>query len=427
MHVNPIEKQYVLHTWTAQRDWQAPTIAGGEGAWFWDTAGKRYLDMSSQAECCNLGHQHPALLEAIQKQTQLLCYISNGWGAQPRALLAQKIVEIANDTGEGADRFGKVFFTCDGAEGIENAIKMARWMTGRSKIISRYRSYHGSTHGAMSVGADARGWNTPDGLNGVAHVLPPYCYRCPFGLTKPACELRCATHVEDVIQYEGPQHIAAIVAEPSAGTNGIIPPEGYWNKLHDIASRYGILLIADEVMSGFGRTGAWFAWQKAGAAPDMIVMAKGLTGAHVPLGAVCVSHEVAAYFDDKVLETGLTYSGHPLACAAGVAAIDAYKQGDLIERAKLLGGRLAAQLTDMQSRHSCIGDVRCDGLFGVIEMQENTFPKPLVWLKQAQKALLEHGISTAVRSNMMIVCPPLVIKEADFEWALDEIDHILPM
>lgn len=427
MHVDPIEKQYVLHTWVAQRDWQAPTIAGGEGAWFWEADGKRYLDMSSQAECCNLGHQHPALLESIQKQSRQLCYISNGWGAQPRALLAQKIVEIANVTGEGADTFGKVFFTCDGAEGIENAVKMARWVTGRSKIISRYRSYHGATHGAMSVGADARGWNTPDGLSGVAHVLPPYCYRCPFGLTQPACELRCAAHVEDVIQYEGPQHIAAIVAEPSAGTNGIIPPEGYWKRLREIASRYGILLIADEVMSGFGRTGAWFAWQKTGAAPDMIVMAKGLTGAHVPLGAVCVSNKVAAFFEERVLETGLTYSGHPLACAAGIAAIDAYKEGDLIERAVSLGERLQARMDAMKLRHSCIGDVRCDGLFGVLEMQENTFPRPLQWLKQTQKALLELGISVAVRSNMMIVCPPFVIREADFEWALDEIDHILPI
>jgi taurine--2-oxoglutarate transaminase len=422
---NQQEKQYVLHTWTAQEAWNAPVITGGQGAWFWDAAGKRYLDLSSQAECCNLGHQHPAVVKAIQEQAARLCYIANGWGAQPRAELAEQVVQAANATLAEA-HFGKLFFTCDGAEAIENAVKMARWVTGRHKIISRYRGYHGATHAAMSLGGDARSWNTPDGLNGVAHVLPPYCYRCPFGLARETCDLRCAQHVEEVIEYEGPHTVAAILAEPAAGTNGIVPPAEYWQRLRQIADRYGILLIADEVMSGFGRTGAWFAWQRLGATPDLFTLAKGITGAHVPLGAVCVASNVAAYFDQHVLETGLTYSGHPLACAAGVAALQAYQDEHLIERAASLGGWMFQQLNALRAAHPCIGDVRGAGLFAVIEMQEYSFPAPLAWLKRLQAAALERGVSLAVRGNMIVLSPPLVISQEELQQGIACISELLP-
>jgi taurine---2-oxoglutarate transaminase len=440
--VNELERQYVLHTWTAQDDWNAPTITGGQGAWFWDANGRRYLDLSSQAECCNLGHQHPRLISAIQAQAEKLCYITNGWGAQPRAELAQLIVEIANqktqsapdidiDAGGQSDssesaRFGKVFFTCDGAEAVENAVKMARWVTGRHKIISRYRSYHGATHAALSVGADSRAWHTPAGLDGVVHVQPPYCYRCPFGLERDTCGLRCAQHVEDVILSEGAQNVAAVIAEPAAGTNGIAPPAEYWQQLRQICDRHGILLIADEVMSGFGRTGAWFAWQRLGAAPDLFTLAKGLTGAHIPLGAVCLSKQVAAWFDRRVLETGLTYSGHPLACAAGVAAIQALQSEDLIARAASLGDWLFNRLEDMQRRHACIGDVRGLGLFAVVEMKEYQFPQPLAWLKCLQRDALQQGVSVAMRGNMLFICPPLVISQVDLESGMAQIDGLLP-
>ena len=422
---NQQEKQYVLHTWTAQEAWNAPMIAGGQGAWFWDAAGKRYLDLSSQAECCNLGHQHPAVVKAIQEQAARLCYIANGWGAQPRAALAEQVVHAANATLAEA-RFGKLFFTCDGAEAIENAVKMARWVTGRHKIISRYRGYHGATHAAMSLGGDARSWNTPDGLSGVAHVLPPYCYRCPFGLARETCGLRCAQHVEEVIEYEGPHTVAAILAEPAAGTNGIVPPAEYWQRLRQIADRYGILLIADEVMSGFGRTGAWFAWQRLGATPDLFTLAKGITGAHVPLGAVCVASDVAAYFDQHVLETGLTYSGHPLACAAGVAALQAYQDEHLIERAASLGEWMFRQLNALRAAHPCIGDVRGAGLFAVIEMHEYSFPAPLAWLKRLQAAALERGVSLAVRGNMIVLSPPLVISQEELQQGIACISELLP-
>ena len=461
------EKSFVLHTWTKQADWNGPTVTGGEGAWFWDDQGRRYLDLSSQAECCNLGHQHPAVISAIQAQAAKLCYISNGWGAEPRAELALRIVNIANGgqpiavSGQPSaisdeaignpqssidnQQFGRVFFTCDGAEATEHAIKIARWVTGRHKIISRYRSYHGATHAAMSVSGDSRGWHTPDGLTGAIHVLPPYCHRCPFGLTYPSCGIRCAEHVEDVIRYEGPDTVAAVLAEPAAGTNGITAPPEYWPRLREICDRYGILLIADEVMSGFGRCGAWFAWQvgdvgqvsnlpKSGrvanspyqAAPDLFTMAKGLTGAHVPLGAICVSSRVAAYFDDHVLETGLTYSGHPLACAAGVAAIQAYKDEGLIERAAQLGAWMFERLRAMQARHDCIGDVRGLGLFACVEMKENTFPQPLPWLKERARAALQRGINLAVRGNLLFICPPLVTKQDDLAWGLSVVDELLP-
>lgn len=448
------EGKYVLHTWTRQSDWSGPTIVGGQGAWFWDEDGRRYLDLSSQAECCNLGHQHPAVVRAIREQAASLCYVSNSWGAVPRRDLAQRIVAIAGagcvtgcrQTPEGADGkaeqaqasgarqsgFGRVLFTCDGAEATENAIKMARWYTGRQKILSRYRSYHGATHAAMKAGGDARGWNTADGLTGVVHLLPPYCFRCPFGLCYPSCSIRCATHVEDVILFEGPHTVAAIIAEPAAGTNGITPPVEYWPRLREICDRYGILLIADEVMSGFGRCGEWFAWQRLKAAPDIFTMAKGLTGAHIPLGAVCASSRVAEYFDDHLLETGLTYSGHPLACAAAVAAIQAYEDERLIERAQQLEPWMLRRLREMQARHGVIADVRGLGLFAVLEMGSTNeeppvppFPRPVPWLKQFARTAREHGVSVAVRGNLLIVCPPLVIDQADLESGLSVIESLL--
>ncbi|MCS7060196.1 MAG: aminotransferase class III-fold pyridoxal phosphate-dependent enzyme [Anaerolineae bacterium] len=428
------EQRYVLHTWTKQSEWSAPTIIGGDGAWFWDEHGRRYLDLSSQAECCNLGHQHPAVVRAIQAQAGRLCYISNAWGAQPRAELAQRIVRLANSVCPAQSPiYGRVFFTCDGAEATEHAIKIARWVTGRRKIVARYRSYHGATHGALSLSGDARGRQVSDGLRDVVRVLPPYCYRCPFGLRYPTCTLRCADHVADVIAYEGPQTIAAVIAEPAAGTNGIAAPPEYWPRLRQICDQHNILLIADEVMSGFGRCGAWFAWQAQGlteaghpACPDLFLMAKGLTGAHIPLGAICVSERVAAYFDAHTLETGLTYSGHPLACAAGVAALRAYEEEGLIERAAQLGAWMFERLHAIQRHHACIGDVRGMGLFACIEMSENTFPEPLPWLKRLARTALQHGVSVAVRSNLLFICPPLVIEQPDLDWGLSVIDKLLP-
>ena len=322
MQANP-EKAFVLHTWQAkQTDWNNSTVTGGEGAWFWDEQGKRYLDLSSQAECSHLGHQHPAVVAAIQQQAGELCFIHNAWGATPRAELARLLIEKSGLAG------GKVYFTLSGAESTEHAVKMARWITGRPKIISRQRSYHGATANAIALSGDSRNWTTPS-VPDLIHALPPYCYRCPFGQTYPACGLRCAGHIADLIEWEGPQQVAAVIVEPVVGTNGLfVGPGDYWRELRAICDRYGVLLIADEVMTGFGRTGEWFAWQHwADAAPDMMLLAKGLTAAHLPLGAVVLNERCATFFDDHPLPTGLTYAGHPLCCAAGVAA-----SGDLRAR-----------------------------------------------------------------------------------------------
>ncbi len=322
MQPNP-EQAFVLHTWQAkQTDWNSPTVTGGTGAWFWDGQGKRYLDLSSQAECSHLGHQHPAVVAAIQRQARELCFIHNAWGAAPRAELAGLLIEKSRLAG------GKVYFTLSGAESTEHAVKMARWITGRTKIISRQRSYHGATANAIALSGDSRNWTTPS-VPDLIHALPPYCYRCPFGQTYPGCGLRCAGHIADLIEWEGPQHVAAVIVEPVVGTNGVFAgPGDYWRELRAICDRYGVLLIADEVMTGFGRTGEWFAWQHwADAAPDMMLLAKGLTAAHLPLGAVVLNERCATFFDDHPLPTGLTYAGHPLCCAAGVAALPGRDRG----------------------------------------------------------------------------------------------------
>ncbi len=415
------ERATVLHTWTIQSHWNAPTIVSGHGAWFVDADENRYLDLSSMAECCNLGHQHPKVVAAIKAQADQMCYVQPGWGSQPRAELAQRLID------KSQMQNGKVFFTLAGADANENAVKLARWFTGRSKIITRYRSYHGATHAALDLGGDNRGWHTQTGLDGVVHALPPYCYRCPFGLKYNSCGIHCADHVADLIEYAGPENVAAVMIEPHAGTNGIVAPIEYWPRVREICNRYNVLLIADEVMSGFGRVGEWFAWQKYGIenAPDMMTLAKGITGAHVPLGAVVVNQKIADYFEDHLLESGLTYSGHPLACAAGVAAIDAYESENLIQRARDLGEWMLKRLNDMKSRLSIIGDVRGQGLFAIVELKKLSWPQTLPELKKLVSEGRKRGMSFAVRGNLIVLSPPLVITQEDLAEGLDVMEELL--
>lgn len=423
------ERDVVLHTWTQQSQWNGPTITGAQGAWFWDDQGRRYLDLSAQAECTNLGHQHPRVVAAIQKQASELCFITSSWGSRPRAELAARLVEHARMPG------ARVFFTLGGADANENAIKMARWFTGRSKVITRYRSYHGATSQAMELSGDNRGWDYPPGPPGIVHAMPPYCYRCPFGLAYPGCGVRCAGHVADMIELEGAHTVAAVVVEPAAGTNGISAPPEYWPRLREICDRYGVMLIADEVMSGFGRTGEWFAWQHFGGAPDLMVLAKGLTGAHLPLGAVVVSEKVSRYFDDHLLETGLTYAGHPLSCAAGLGAMEAYETEGLVERAGELGAWMHGRLRELAEDHPSAGDVRGSGLFAVLEtVKDRATREPLApWPKRpASLGRLvaegrKRGMSFAVRGNLVILCPPLVIEQADLAKGLDVLDELLAL
>jgi len=426
-----IERNHVLHTWqNRQGDWNGPTVVGGAGAWFWDEAGKRYLDMSSQAQCNNLGHQHPDIVAAIQQQAGELCFIHNAWGATPRAELARLLVEKSGLSG------GKVYFTQSGAGSTEHAIKMARWITGREKIIGRYRSYHGATSNAIALSGDNRNWTTP-GVPNVIHALPPYCYRCPFGQSYPACKLRCAGHIAELIEWEGPENVAALVVEPIVGTNGVfMGPGDYWRELRATCDHYSVLLVADEVMTGFGRTGEWFGWQHwPDAAPDMMLMAKGLTAAHLPLGAVLLNERAARFFDEHPLPTGLTYAGHPLCCAAGLAALTVYERDGLIERSRELGSWMQAQLQALADRHPIIGDVRGLGLFAALELgadgeirqppQGSRWPQIPPVIRRIKQEAKARGLSLTVRGNLLIISPPLIISRKDLAWGLTQLDALL--
>ncbi len=426
------EREQVLHSWCVQADWDAPTIVGGEGARFWDDQGREYLDMSSLAECMNLGHQHPALIQAIQAQAGKLCFTTAAWGAGPRAELAARLLEKSGFEG------GRVFFTLGGADANEHAVKFARQALGhpRGTILTRHRSYHGASYAAMALSGDSRTLAQADPSRyGVVHVPPPYAYRCPFGTTTPeACAEATVQSIGEVLATHA--DAAAVLMEPHAGTNGIVAPEAFWPALRAETKRRGVYLIADEVMSGFGRCGEWFAWQRYGEAgrPDLMTLAKGLTGAHLPLGAVVLSAEVAAKLEHQMLTTGLTYCGHPLACAAGVAALQAYEDEGLIARSRTLGTAMFEELLAIQRRHAVIGEVRGgQGLFAVIELVKDRHTRePLsIWpglhpeLKRLVEAAREAGVSFAVRGNLILLAPPLVITEAELARALALLDQLL--
>lgn len=428
------ERETVLHSWTVQADWDAPTVVGGGGARFITADGRSILDFSSQSECCNLGHQHPAVVRAIRDQASRLCYIANAWGAEPRARLAELLLEKSGFEG------GRVYFTLGGADANENAVKFARQAIGRPRgmVVARDRSYHGASYATMALSGDTRTLKQVDPAHfAVVHALPPYAYRCPFGsMSDDECGARAAAHVGDLIGQIGRDECAAILMEPNAGTNGIVAPDTYWPALRQEATRAGVYLIADEVMSGFGRCGEWFAWQRYGEAgrPDLMTLAKGLTGAHVPLGAVVMSAGVAAKLEHEMLYTGLTYCGHPLACAAGVAALEAYEAEGLVGRSRRLGGEMFTALRAMQGRHAVIGDVRGGhGLFVVVEFVEDRVSRTLLapwpqvpaFLKALVRDALDEGVSFAVRGNLLILAPPLVIGEQDLADALALLDRLL--
>ena len=428
------ERRTVLHSWTVQDRWDAPTVVGGEGAHFLTADGRRILDFSSQSECCNLGHQHPRVVEAIKAQADRLCYIANAWGAEPRAELAALLLERSGFTG------GRVFFTLGGADANEHAVKFARQAQRRPRglVITRDRSYHGASYATMALSGDTRTRAVADpASHHVLHALPPYAYRCPWGTTDAdECGRRAAAHVGELIAREGPHEVAAVLMEPDAGTNGIVAPDTYWPALRSVTREHGTLLIADEVMSGFGRCGEWFAWQRHGEAgrPDLMTLAKGLTGAHLPLGAVVLSAEVAGRLEHEMLATGLTYCGHPLSCAAGVAAVRAYEDERLVERSRRLGATMIDALRGMQRRHPVIGDVRGGhGLWAVLELvSDRATREPLAPWPETPAALaalvrdgLAEGVSFATRGNLVLLAPPLVVAERDLADGLALLDRLL--
>jgi taurine--2-oxoglutarate transaminase len=438
--VNAAERDCVLHSWTVQADWNAPTVVGGEGARLHLADGSHVLDFSSLAECANLGHQHPRLVAAIRAQAERLCFVTSAWGAEPRARLAQALLERSGFDG------GRVFFTLGGADANENAVRLARQAAGKPRtggaggvVIARDRSYHGATHLAMALSGDSRTQPQVDAAAwGVEHVPPPYAYRCPFGVVDDdeECGALAAAAVADRIEQVGRSNVAAVIMEPDAGTNGIVPPDSFWPALRRHTAEHGVYLIADEVMSGFGRCGEWFAWQRYGEAgrPDLMTLAKGLTGGALPLGAVVLSGAVAERLEHEMVYAGLTYCGHPLACAAGLAAIEAYADEKLIERSRRLGAEMFAQLRRLQARHAVVGDVRGGrGLFAVVELVADRatrethvpWPKSPPGLRRLVEAALAAGVSFAARGNLLILAPPLVIAERELADALALLDRLL--
>ncbi len=414
-------KEYTLFSWSVQNAISPIPMVKAEGVYFWDADGKRYLDFSSQLMNVNIGHQHPKVVKAIQDQAGKLAFAHPGMATEPRGEAGRMIAEVAPGD------LKKTFFCLGGAEANENAIKIARFYTGKHKILARYRSYHGATHGAIALTGDYRRLPVEPAMPGAVHFLDPYCYRCPFGWTRETCHRECIKHVEEIIQYEGPDHVAAIIMEGVTGSNGlIVPPDDYWPRVREICTKYNILLISDEVMSGWGRTGQWFAVDNWDVQPDIITTAKGITSGYVPLGAVIVSEKITQFLDDKYLYCGLTYSGHPLACAAAVATIEVYREDGLMENARKVGKYLGKRLEAIKANHPSVGDVRYIGLFSAIEMvKDRTTKEPLVDLAAFGKYLREHGLFTFIFKNVAFVVPPLCITQAQLDEGLGIVEGAL--
>jgi len=424
-------RAYTFFSWSVQGEVAPIPIRRAEGVYFWDADGKRYLDFSAQLMNMNIGHQHPKVVKAIKQQAEQLCFAHPGMATEPRARLGEMLAELTPGD------LCKTFFCLGGAEANENAIKIARMFTGRHKIISLYISYHGATHGAIALTGDNRRWAAEPAMPGVIHALNPYCFRCPFGWTRETCHRECIRHIEELILYEGPENVAAIFLEGVVGSNGIIvPPEDYWPRIREICTKYGILLVSDEVMSGFGRTGEWFAVNNWEVVPDMITMAKGITSGYVPLGAVHVSERISQFFDDKMLWCGLTYSAHPLACAAGVATLQVYEEDQLIHNAAQSGRYLGEKLEALKIKHPSVGDVRYIGLFSVIELvKDKATNQPMVkWdspkeslavMKEVGATLRQNGLFTFIKANMIFIVPPLCINERQLDEGLAIIEQAL--
>ena len=416
-----LSKKHTIFEWAAQKNVAPIAVGRADGVYFWTPEGKRFIDFNSQLMSVNIGHGDRRVLEAIRKQAELVTYVAPSLSTEARARLGAKLADI---TPGDIDVF---FFTNGGAEANETAFKIARAYTGRPKIISFYRSYHGGTAGALAATGEPRGWLQPP-VPGFLHVLSPY--RGISRGTDTADE--ALRYLDEVVQLEGPQSIAAIIMEPVVGTNGIlIPPEGYCEGLRALCDKYGILLIADEVMTGFGRTGAWFAVDHWNVVPDLITMAKGITSAYVPLGAVGMRRTIADVFQERPFPAGLTYNSHPLACAAALAAIAAYEEDDLIDKARQTGVVMAALLAELAARHPSVGVVRSIGLFGVVELvrsRKTLEPMaPFNSTSQEMAALADffrkEGLFTFVRWNYFFTNPPLCITEAELREGFSIIDR----
>ncbi|QAB16757.1 aspartate aminotransferase family protein [Leucobacter muris] len=427
------DRDYVFHSWSAQAQINPLPVAKGEGVRFWDYDGKEYLDFSSQLVNLNLGHQHPGLVKAIQDQAGRMATIQPAMANDVRGELAKRVVEHSF---EGAR---SVFFTNGGADANEYAVRMARHHTGRQKVLARYRSYHGSTATAITLTGEPRRWanGTPDA--GVVHFFGPYPYRSEFYAETPEQETeRALQHLEHTIQLEGPNTIAAIILESVTGTNGIlVPTPGYLEGVRELCDRHGIVMICDEVMAGFGRTGEWFAFQAFGVTPDLVTFAKGVNSGYVPLGGVVISEAIHNTFADRSFPGGLTYSGHPLGAAAGVATFDIFEEEQILERVRDLGERVVEpRLRELAEKHPSIGEVRGKGLFWALELVlDRETRDPLVPFNAAGEAAAPFnavvaacknaGLWPFAAGNRLQIAPPLIISEEDLVTGLDIIDEAL--
>src|SRR6266446_4917467 len=390
-------RDYTMFSWSVQGASNPIHMKRGQGVWFWDGDDNRWLDFSSQLINLNVGHQHPKMLEAIKKQVDELCFAGPGFATEPRGLLGKKLADVTG--------LAKTFFTLGGAEANENAMKMAKLVTGREKIITRYRSYHGATMGSMTASGDPRRWPVEPGIPGIVRVFDPYCYRCPFGQKVETCHRECVSHIEEVIQMEGPNTIAAILVEGITGSNGLlVPPDDYYPKLRALCDKYGILLIDDEVTSGY-----------------------------LPLGVVIVSDSIAKYFETNMLWGGLTYSGHPVCCAAAVANLRIYEEEKIFENVEKQGRYLSSRLEALKKKYACVGDVRYKGLFSVLELVKDKVTReplaPFNGTSPEMGKLAAHLKSKHLyafsRFNMLWVCPPLIINEEELRQGLDIVEEAL--
>jgi taurine---2-oxoglutarate transaminase len=424
-------KRYVIHSWSVQDAVSPIPVAGAEGRYFWDYEGNRYLDFASQLVNVSIGHQHPKLVAAIKEQADRLCTIGPPMATEPRSELARLLAEVTPGD------LAMAFFTNGGAEANENAIKLARWYTGRHKIVARYRSYHGATAGAITLTGDPRRWAAEPGLPGVVRMLDPYTYRCPAGHPDPCPVCTGAPHLEEILQYEGPHTVAAVILETVVGTNGVIvPPAGYLQAIREVCDRHGILLICDEVMAGFGRTGRWFACEHWDVVPDILTVAKGINSGYVPLGAMVVREHIGEWLRDKYFAGGLTYSGHPLACATGVASIEAFREEGVVENAAAMGEVFREELDALAERHPSVGEVRGLGCFWGIELvKDRETREPLVPFNatgtdfapvaRVGKAALERGLYLMTHWNVIMVVPPLTITREELAEGLAVLDEAL--
>lgn len=423
--------RHVLTPWSKQGAINSPTMTRGQGSFIYDDENNRYLDLSAGLVAVNIGHSHPTVVEAIKQQAERLCYVSPAMMNDTRSEFAELLSDIS-PWSEGA----RTFFTTGGGEANEDAIKMARMITGRHKVLAAYRSFHGSAPGAGTLTGEDRRWANEPGIPGVVHFFTPYPYRSPFDTDDSSEETkRALAHLELTIMFEGPQNIAALLIEPVVGSNGvIIYSEGYLEGLRRITSEHGILLIFDEVMTGFGRTGDTFAATRFNVIPDMITAAKGMTSAYVPLGGVLVREGLASFFDDEALMCGHTYAGHPLAVAAGLANVQVMQREGLFTRANELEGRMRNGLNELKERHSVIGDVRGVGAFFALEfVKDRATREPLVpWyggnnsaVGTLTGALRKEGVYAFGRYNVLLVTPPLVIKDNELDLGFEALDRAL--